>query len=33
MVDELPGEPHDVPVTHALTPGGGLVRLLGMPKP
>jgi len=33
LVDELPGEPHDVPVTHALTPGGGLVRLLGMPKP
>jgi 5-formyltetrahydrofolate cyclo-ligase len=31
LVDELPGEPHDVPMTHALTPGGGLTRLAGMP--
>ncbi len=31
LVDELPGDPHDVPVTHALTPGGGLTRLSGMP--
>ena len=29
LVDELPGDPHDVPVTHALTPGGGLTRLSG----
>ena len=27
VVDHLPGEPHDVPMTHALTPGRGLVRL------
>ncbi|BBX00719.1 5-formyltetrahydrofolate cyclo-ligase [Mycolicibacterium moriokaense] len=27
LVDHLPAEPHDVPVTHALTPHGGLVRL------
>ena len=32
MFDELPAEPHDVPVTHALTPGGGLIRLSGMPR-
>jgi 5-formyltetrahydrofolate cyclo-ligase len=25
VVDELPQEPHDVPMTHALTPGGGLI--------
>ena len=24
---QLPAEPHDVPMTHALTPGSGLVRL------
>lgn len=30
VVDELPGEPHDVPMTHALTPGG-LIQLGGMP--
>ncbi len=30
VVDELPGEEHDVPMTHALTPGG-LVPLSGMP--
>ncbi len=27
LFDELPAEPHDVPMTHALTPGRGLVRL------
>jgi 5-formyltetrahydrofolate cyclo-ligase len=27
LVDHLPGEPHDVPMTHALTPGLGLVEL------
>jgi 5-formyltetrahydrofolate cyclo-ligase len=27
LVDSLPGEDHDVPMTHALTPGGGLVAL------
>jgi 5-formyltetrahydrofolate cyclo-ligase len=27
LVDELPVEPHDVPMTHALTPGYGLVSL------
>lgn len=27
LVDELPVEPHDVAMTHALTPGSGLVSL------
>lgn len=27
LVDALPAEPHDAPMTHALTPGGGLVTL------
>jgi 5-formyltetrahydrofolate cyclo-ligase len=27
MVDELPCEPHDVPMTHALTPQRGLITL------
>ena len=27
FVHELPAEPHDVPMTHALTPRGGLVAL------
>lgn len=27
LVGHLPGEPHDVPMTHALTPGRGLVEL------
>lgn len=27
MVDELPCEPHDVPMTHALTPRRGLIAL------
>jgi 5-formyltetrahydrofolate cyclo-ligase len=27
LVDELPSEPHDVPMTHALTPGRGVVAL------
>ena len=29
LLDELPHEPHDVPMTHALTPGRGLVELTG----
>jgi 5-formyltetrahydrofolate cyclo-ligase len=32
LLDELPHEPHDVPMTHALTPGRGLVEL-GMAQP
>lgn len=32
LLDEVPAEPHDVPMTHALTPGRGLVRL-GMTGP
>ena len=31
LLDELPGESHDMPMTHALTPAGGLTRLSGMP--
>jgi 5-formyltetrahydrofolate cyclo-ligase len=27
LLDELPSEPHDVPMTHALTPGCGLIEL------
>jgi 5-formyltetrahydrofolate cyclo-ligase len=27
ILDELPSDPHDVVMTHALTPGGGLIRL------
>lgn len=27
VLDEVPGEPHDVPMTHALTPGAGLTAL------
>ncbi|MEZ0385093.1 5-formyltetrahydrofolate cyclo-ligase [Mycobacterium sp. pW045] len=27
LLDELPAEPHDVPMTHALTPGLGVVAL------
>ena len=27
VLDEVPGEPHDVRMTHALTPGAGLIRL------
>jgi 5-formyltetrahydrofolate cyclo-ligase len=29
LLDEVPHEPHDVPMTHALTPGLGLVELVG----
>ena len=29
LVDELPHEPHDVRMTHVLTPGGGLIPLHG----
>lgn len=32
LLDEIPAEPHDVPMTHALTPGRGLVAL-GMTQP
>ncbi|MGB8390872.1 5-formyltetrahydrofolate cyclo-ligase [Mycobacterium sp.] len=28
LVDELPAEPHDVPMTHALTPQRGLITLV-----
>ncbi len=28
LVDELPAEPHDIPMTHALTPRGGLIALV-----
>lgn len=27
LVDRLPADPHDVPMTHALTPGRGLITL------
>jgi 5-formyltetrahydrofolate cyclo-ligase len=27
LVDDLPAEPHDIAMTHALTPGSGLVSL------
>ncbi|AIH68204.1 5-formyltetrahydrofolate cyclo-ligase, partial [Mycobacterium tuberculosis] len=27
LVDVLPSEPHDVPMTHALTPERGLIAL------
>lgn len=27
VLDEMPGEPHDVRMTHALTPAGGLITL------
>jgi 5-formyltetrahydrofolate cyclo-ligase len=27
VLDEVPGEAHDVPMTHALTPGAGLLAL------
>lgn len=29
LLDDVPHEPHDVPMTHALTPGHGLVELVG----
>jgi 5-formyltetrahydrofolate cyclo-ligase len=29
LLDEVPHEPHDVPMTHALTPDHGLVELSG----
>jgi 5-formyltetrahydrofolate cyclo-ligase len=32
LLDRLPAEPHDVPVTHALTPTAGLVALAGMTR-
>jgi 5-formyltetrahydrofolate cyclo-ligase len=31
VLDALPREPHDVPMTHALTPGRGLIALAGPP--
>jgi len=30
LVESLPAEPHDVRMTHALTPGGGLIAFGGM---
>ncbi len=27
LLEVIPGEPHDVPMTHALTPGRGLIEL------
>jgi 5-formyltetrahydrofolate cyclo-ligase len=35
LVEELPCEPHDVPMTHALTPGRGTIALhdAGMTRP
>jgi 5-formyltetrahydrofolate cyclo-ligase len=27
LVDELPADPHDVPMTHALTPRRGAIEL------
>jgi 5-formyltetrahydrofolate cyclo-ligase len=27
LVDELPADPHDVPMTHAITPRGGMIAL------
>ena len=29
LIDEVPGDPHDVPMTHALTPSRGVVSLGG----
>lgn len=29
LLEHVPGEPHDVPMTHALTPGAGFVALGG----
>jgi 5-formyltetrahydrofolate cyclo-ligase len=29
LLDDVPHEPHDVPMTHALTPGQGLFELTG----
>ena len=29
LLDDVPHEAHDVPMTHALTPGHGLVELTG----
>lgn len=31
ILDEVPGDSHDVPMTHALTPGGGLISLARHP--
>ena len=33
LVDELPVQPHDVPMTHALTPQRGLIRLAESGRP
>lgn len=27
LIDDIPAEPHDVPMTHVLTPAGGIVAL------
>lgn len=32
VLESLPAEPHDVPMTHALTPGGGLIALARNPS-
>lgn len=32
LLDAIPAEPHDVPMTHALTPGRGLIRLGAGPR-
>lgn len=32
LVEVLPAEPHDVPMTHALTPGRGLIALEQSPR-
>jgi len=29
VLDSLPAESHDVPMTHALTPAGGMITLRG----
>ncbi len=31
VLDEVPADPHDIPMTHALTPRRGLIRFGGMP--
>lgn len=33
LVDELPAEPHDVPMSHALTPQRGLIPLVAGQRP
>lgn len=33
VLDTVPREPHDIPMTHALTPGAGLIALGDRPTP